>query len=138
MVSRFSAVTTSSPIRVPVSPASAGAAKAAAVKAGATVTFSQPYAGLKSQPLLSDYTWNHTTLWAMKADPAYTYLQCGFSPTECDEQFRLLRARYGDDMLFHIEFMKNGENAVMPGAIPVVRFTTEERLNEMIAYCRSI
>jgi hypothetical protein len=74
----------------------------------------------------------------MKADPAYTYLQCGFSPTECEEQFRLLRERFGDEMLFHIEFMKNGEGVVTPGAIPVVRFTTEDRLNEMIAYCRSI
>jgi len=27
---------------------------------------------------------------------------------------------------------------VIPGAIPVVRFTTEERLNEMIDFCRSI
>jgi hypothetical protein len=88
--------------------------------------------------LLSDYTWNHTTLWAMKADPAYTYLQCGFSPTECEEQFRKLRERYGQEILFHIEFMKNGEGIVIPGAIPVVRFTTEERLNDMIAYCRSI
>ena len=115
-----------------------GALNAAVGLAGGEVTFCGPFDGPRTQPLLSDYTWNHTTLWAMKADPAYTYLQCGFSPTECDEQFRLLRARYGDDMLFHIEFMKNGENAVMPGAIPVVRFTTEERLNEMIAYCRSI
>ena len=52
--------------------------------------------------------------------------------------FRLLRERYGEEILFHIEFMKNGEGVVIPGAIPVVRFTTEERLNEMIAYCRSI
>jgi hypothetical protein len=74
----------------------------------------------------------------MKADPAYTYLQCGFSPTECEQQFRQLRERYGDEILFHIEFMKNGDGVVIPGAIPVVRFTTEERLNEMIAYCRSI
>jgi hypothetical protein len=27
---------------------------------------------------------------------------------------------------------------VIPGAIPVVRFTTEERLNDMIDYCRAI
>ena len=110
-----------------------------AVKAaGGEVTFSSPYEGPKTRPLLSDYTWNHTTLWAMKADPTYTYLQCGFSATECEEQFRLLRERYGQEILFHIEFMKNGEGQVIPGAIPVVRFTTEERLNDMIAYCRSI
>jgi FAD/FMN-containing dehydrogenase len=101
-------------------------------------TFAGLYVGPRTQPLLSDYTWNHTTLWAMKADPAYTYLQCGFSPGDCRQQFQLLRARYGEEILFHIEFMKNGMNQVVPGAIPVVRFTTEERLNEMIAYCRSI
>jgi len=116
----------------------AEALRTAIEAAGGEVTFAGEYVGPRTQPLLSDYTWNHTTLWAMKADPAYTYLQCGFSPTTCEEQFRLLRERYGDEILFHIEFMKNGENVVAPGAIPVVRFTTEERLNDMIAYCRSI
>jgi FAD/FMN-containing dehydrogenase len=120
--------------------ASAQAAElhAAAEASGGEVTFTGAYDGPRTQPLLSDYTWNHTTLWAMKADPAYTYLQCGFSAAECREQFRLLRERYGDEILFHIEFMKNGEGVVIPGAIPVVRFTTEDRLNDMIAYCRSI
>ncbi len=111
---------------------------AAAETAGGEVTFSGKYEGPRTQPLLSDYTWNHTTLWAMKADAGYTYLQCGFSPENCREQFRLLRERYGDEILFHIEFMKNGEGVVIPGAIPVVRFTSAERLNEMIAHCRSI
>lgn len=101
-------------------------------------TFSNAYEGTRTQPLLSDYTWNHTTLWAMKADAAYTYLQCGFSIDGCREQFRLLRERFGQEILFHIEFMKNGTGEVVPGAIPVVRFTTAERLNEMIAYCREI
>lgn len=112
--------------------------RTAVEQAGGEVTFSGAYEGPRTQPLLSDYTWNHTTLWAMKADPAYTYLQCGFSATESREQFRLLRERYGHEILFHIEFMKNGDGVVIPGAIPVVRFTTEVRLNEMIAFCRSI
>jgi len=116
----------------------ADALRTAAVEAGGEVTFSGEFVGPRTQPLLSDYTWNHTTLWAMKADPAYTYLQCGFSATECRKQFQLLRERFGQEVLFHIEFMKNGDGVVIPGAIPVVRFTTEERLNEMIAFCRSI
>ena len=115
-----------------------GALSAAAGLAGGEVTFSGPYEGPRTQPLLSDYTWNHTTLWAMKADAAYTYLQCGFSPLECEEQFRLLRERFGEEILFHIEFMKNGEGVVIPGAIPVVRYVSEARLNEMIDYCRTI
>ena len=105
---------------------------------GGEVTFAGAYDGPRTQPLLSDYTWNHTTLWAMKADAAYTYLQCGFSPVDCREQFAKLRAKFGEEILFHIEFMKNGEGVVIPGAIPVVRFVSEERLNEMIDTCRSI
>ena len=118
--------------------AQAGTFADAARAAGGEITFSGAYEGPRTQPLLSDYTWNHTTLWAMKADAAYTYLQCGFSPTECREQFRKLRERFGNEILFHIEFMKNGDGIVIPGAIPVVRFTSEERLNDMISFCRSI
>lgn len=112
--------------------------KEAAAAAKGHVTFTGEYTGPRTQPLLSDYTWNHTTLWAMKTDPTWTYLQAGFSPSGCMEQFRLLRERYGKDILFHIEFMKNGSGIVVPGAIPLVYFRTEERLNEMIAYCREI
>jgi len=102
------------------------------------VTFSAPYAGLRTLPLLSDYTWNHTTLWAMKFDPEYTYLQCGFDAVAARSQFVRLKQRFGDEFLFHIEFMKNAQGVVVPGSIPVVRFSTEERLNEMIDYCREI
>ncbi len=110
----------------------------AAGAANGEVTFAGAYTGPRTQPLLSDYTWNHTTLWAMKADPVWTYIQAGFSTTNCMEQFRLLREKYGKEILFHIEFMKNGEGVVVPAAIPLVYFTTEERLNELIAYCREI
>jgi hypothetical protein len=114
------------------------ALEAAAREAGGIVTLSAPYQGLRTTPLLSDYTWNHTTLWAMKADPGYTYLQCGFDAVNARSQFAQLKQRFGQDFLLHIEFMKNGQGVVFPGAIPVVRFTTEERLNEMIDFCREL
>jgi len=110
----------------------------AAKDAGGEVTLAAPYTGLRTMPLLSDYTWNHTTLWAIKQDSAFTYLQCGFSPTEARSQFAQLKEKFGDEVLFHIEFMKSGTGAIIPGAIPLVRFTTEERLNEMIDFCRAI
>ncbi|MBB6142072.1 FAD/FMN-containing dehydrogenase [Silvibacterium bohemicum] len=110
----------------------------AARSAGGTVTHSGAYSGLRTTPLLSDYTWNHTTLWAIKHDDAYTYLQCGFDPDRVREQMKLLKEKFGDEILFHIEFMKNGAGRVIPGAIPLVSYTTEERLNEMIGTCREI
>jgi FAD/FMN-containing dehydrogenase len=110
----------------------------AARDSGGEVTHSARYAGFRSTPLLSDYTWNHTTLWAMKADATYTYLQCGFDRARVREQFDLLKRRYGNEFLFHIEWMKNGASEIVPAAIPVVRFSTEARLSEMIDYCRTI
>jgi hypothetical protein len=112
--------------------------EAAAREAGGVVTQSGVYPGLNARPLLSDYTWNHTTLWAMRTDDAYTYLQCGFNPDTARDQMRRLRERFGTEILFHMEFMKNGDGRVIPGAIPLVYYTTEERLNDMINFCREI
>ena len=115
--------------------------QAAATEAGGEITHAAPYTGLRTVPLLSDYTWNHTTLWVMKQDPTFTYLQCGFSPTEARSQFAALKAKFGDEILFHLEWMKtvrDGTGAVIPGSIPIVRYTTEARLNEMIDFCQSI
>jgi hypothetical protein len=112
--------------------------ESAAKADGGEVTLAAPYTGLRTTPLLSDYTWNHTTLWAIKQDAAFTYLQCGFSPTEARSQFATLKQHFGDEILFHIEFMKNGSGTIVPGSIPLVRFTTEQRLNQIIDLCRSI
>jgi FAD/FMN-containing dehydrogenase len=116
----------------------AAALEAAARAAGASIPYSGAYHGLRSHPLLSDYTWNHTTLWALKTDPAWTYLQCGFDPAAVRGQFRKLKARFGEEILFHIEFMKNGAGQVIPGSIPVVYYRGEARLNETIDFCREI
>ena len=110
----------------------------AAKAAGGEVTLGAAYTGLRTVPLLSDYTWNHTTLWAMKQDSAFTYLQCGFSAAHAREQFAALKQRFGDEFLLHLEFMKIGSGEVIPGSIPLVRYSTEARLNEMIAFCRSV
>lgn len=109
-----------------------------ASKSGGEVTYSGAYAGLRTRPLLSDYTWNHTTLWAMTSDDAYTYLQCGFDPVTVREQLRQLKKRFGKEILFHMEFIKNGDGQVIPGALPVVYFINEERLNELMDFCRQI
>jgi len=111
---------------------------AAVLAAGGAIQLSAAWPGLRSQPLLSDYTWNHTTLWAMKSNPEYTYLQCGYDPERVHEQLATLKARYGDSYLHHMEWMKNGVGVMIPGAIPIIKFTTPEALNEMIDFCRSI
>src|SRR5258708_12475923 len=93
----------------------------AAREAGGAVTSSAPYNGLRTIPLLSDYTWNHTTLWALKTDPAYTYLQTGFNPAPFRGQFLQLKQRFGDQILSHIKFFKNSTHHVFPSPIPIPR-----------------
>ena len=111
--------------------------KAMIAAAEGSVTFEQGYREPRRGPLLSDYTWNHTTLWALKFDPELTYLQCGFNRERVREQFAQLKEKFGDEFLFHIEFLK-ADGAVVPGSIPVVRFSTDERLREMIDFCEKI
>lgn len=111
---------------------------AQAEESGGQITLAQGHQEPRRGPLLTDYTWNHTTLWAIKVDPALTYLQCNFDPDRVREQFRLLRARFGNDFLFHMEMVKNGSGRVIPCCLPIVRYRTEPYLNEMIDYCREI
>jgi len=121
-----------------IATAQCAALEAAARESGGDVTYSGPYLGVRARPLLSDYTWNHTTLWAIGADEAYTYLQCAFDPATVREQMRRLKERFGNEILFHMEFWKAADGRVIPGAIPLVYYTTEARLNDMISFCREI
>jgi FAD/FMN-containing dehydrogenase len=116
--------------------------KARAEAAGLTVSHQIPHHEPRRAPMLSDYTWNHTTLWAIKADERITYLQSGFSENY-REQIRLLHQRFPGEMMFHLEFVRgaprNGPmNRVSIGSIPLVVFQSEERLKEIIQYCTEI
>ncbi|ULO04993.1 FAD-binding oxidoreductase [Paenibacillus sp. 19GGS1-52] len=86
---------------------------------------------------LSDFTWNHTTLWALKTDPSLTYLQAGFHPVDFPGQIRQIKAEFGDEVLMHLEFMRSA-GVIVPAALPIIRYTTHERLYEIIAFFLSI
>ncbi|MCF3648564.1 FAD-binding oxidoreductase [Synoicihabitans lomoniglobus] len=126
-----------------VDESSADAVAARAEAAGLSVPHRIPYHYPRKPPMLSDYTWNHTTLWALKADPAWTYLQSGFG-ANYREQFQLLHAKFPGEILFHLEFtrgnpkMGGASPTVACGGIPLVHFKSEERLKEIIEYCTSI
>jgi hypothetical protein len=115
-----------------------GKLSAAIIAAEGEPVYTQHFEEPRKGPLLTDYTWNHTTLWAIKVDPTLTYLQCGFDPERCREQFDELRKKFGDEILFHIEFVKNESGIIIPAALPIVRYKNATRLSEMIDYCRQI
>lgn len=98
---------------------------------------SAPEEYLNGALLLSDFSWNHTTLWAMKADSRWTYLQDQFDPDRLFEQLKLRKAKYGDDVLEHIEFMIF-QGRMYPQGLSLVRFHSKEQLWELMAYCEEI
>jgi FAD/FMN-containing dehydrogenase len=86
---------------------------------------------------ISDFTWNHTTLWALKTDPAFTYLQADFSLGSVSEQARRLKAEFGEEVLLHLEWIRVAGELV-PTSLPLVRFTNADRLYDIIAFCEGI
>ncbi len=105
---------------------------------GGVVTWqSPPEDYLKRGLLLSDFAWNHTTLWAMKVDENITYLQDQFDPDRVYEQLRLRKERYGDQILEHIEFMKF-RGRLYPQGLSLVRYQDRDQLWELMDYCEKI
>jgi len=85
---------------------------------------------------LSDFTWNHTTLWALKSDRTVTYLQAGFSPDRYVEQIREIKKEFGDEVLLHFEWMRSG-GRLTPASLPIVRYRSEKRLYDIIRFFES-
>lgn len=115
-----------------------------ATEAGLATVFDRPLSDPPKPPFITDYTWNHTTLWAMQSDPTFTYLQAGFG-ANFREQIAELHQRFPGELLFHLEWTAgnakladNPGGRVVVGGIPLVRFRSEERLNEIIQTCRDL
>jgi FAD/FMN-containing dehydrogenase len=81
---------------------------------------------------LYEYTWNHTTLQVLKSDRGVTYLQCLFPHDRLLESIEGMNVRFGDDLIQHLEFIRFG-GQVTVSALPVVRYTTPQSLDAMIA-----
>lgn len=82
---------------------------------------------------LGEFTWNHTTLHARSVDSSLTYLQSLFPADKNLKLVEQLYHHFGDEVMMHLEFIRVNGKAI-PAALQVVRYTTEERLNEIIRY----
>lgn len=106
---------------------------AVAARHGGQLDFALP---LDTRTRLSDFTWNHTTLWAKKSDDALTYLQTGWSVERFAEQFGAIKREYGDDFAMHGEYFRAG-GAPFAAALPIVAFKGREHLNRLVAFVES-
>ena len=96
------------------------------------ITYEAPHDDSPGVVPLYEYTWNHTTLQWLKQDRTITYLQCLFPHDRLIESVREMWAMFPDEVLPHLEFIRFG-GRVTCSALPIVRYTTAERLNEIIA-----
>ncbi len=97
---------------------------------GGEITYSKTATEASKGTSLLEFTWNHTTLHARSIDPSLTYLQTFYFTLERVEQ---MYKYFGEEAVIHLEFLKAGGKAV-PAGLQLVRFTTAERLQEIIAY----
>ena len=86
----------------------------------------------RSNRTIVEATWNHTTLHAMKVDKGLTYIQAGFQPELHVQQAKALRARLGDEVLVHLEFIRTKEGAPNCSGLQLVRYRGDERLAEIM------
>ncbi len=78
-----------------------------------------------------EYGWNHTTLRAIRVDPSITYLQVRYRYPVHLELVEQVRREFGEEVLQHLEVIRESGKAMFAG-LPIVKFTTEERLDEIV------
>jgi FAD/FMN-containing dehydrogenase len=90
------------------------------------------FGGKGSMPPLYEYTWNHTTLHALKTEPTITYLQIRFPEERELETAAAIEQVFGDELLLHLEFQRR-LGRIFLSSLPIVRYRSPERLREVIA-----
>jgi FAD/FMN-containing dehydrogenase len=93
--------------------------------------------GKGAMPPLYEYTWNHTTLHALKVEPTITYLQIRFPEGRELETVAEMERVFGDELLLHLEFQRRF-GRVFLSSLPILRYRSPERLREVIVEVEAI
>lgn len=98
---------------------------------GAVVFRADTETDLKGLPPAYELTWNHTTLRAIRVDPTITYLQVRYLGEDYIERVGKMVEIFGDEVPGHIELIRF-DGKIGAAGLPLVRFTTKERLEEIM------
>jgi FAD/FMN-containing dehydrogenase len=79
-------------------------------------------------PPVYELAWNHTTLRGLKVEPGVTYLQTQYRNFD---NLREMIELFGEEVPMHVELIRFDGRIVFAG-LPIVRYTSEERLEEII------
>ena len=97
-----------------------------------TITYKAPSEDVLAKVPLYEHAWNHTTLQMLKNDRGITYLQCLYPHDRLVEAVAEVGAKFGDEVRQHLEFIRLNGFMTATG-IPIVRYSTPERLYEIMA-----
>ena len=100
---------------------------------GGALRWQAPQGQSRGLPL-RELSWNHTTLHWRAQHPDWTYLQMLLPQPEapCLER---LRQQWGDDLLWHLEAVRQ-QGAARLAALPLLRWRGEEALQQLLNDCR--
>ncbi|MBZ9916770.1 MULTISPECIES: FAD-binding oxidoreductase [unclassified Mesorhizobium] len=85
----------------------------------------------KGLPPAYELAWNHTTLRALRVDPDITYLQSLYPFPNQLALVEKMDAMFPGEVFSHLEFVRLDGNVTCFG-LPLIKFTTEARLDEII------
>ena len=118
---------------IALAPSSEPAMQELVAQWGGEVTYRKDAAEIaRTNRTLLEYTWNHTTLVAMRNEKDLTYLQCAYTAGQHVEQVRQLHQMLNPEVQLHAEFIRNLDGRMTCTALPIVRFSTEERLQAIM------
>ncbi len=106
-----------------------------ATAAGGQISYRKTAAESGNRTLI-EFTWNHTTLVAMKLDRNLTYIQSGFEPTRHVAQVKALEKALAGEVMMHLEFLRTKDGLFNCSGLQLVRFSTEARLDEIMQIYR--
>ncbi|MCP9841061.1 FAD-binding oxidoreductase [Synechococcus sp. J7-Johnson] len=100
---------------------------------GGRLVWQAPERGCRGVPL-RELCWNHTTLHMRAHDPGWTYLQMLLPQPEAPA-LEALKQRWGDDLLWHLEAVRQ-QGCQRLAALPLVRWRGPEALLELMEQAR--
>jgi FAD/FMN-containing dehydrogenase len=99
---------------------------------GGTITYKVPSEDVPTKVPLYEHAWNHCTLQMFKVDRNITYLQVLYPHDRIVQAAAEIGARFEGEVMQHLQFIRINGLMTATG-IPVIRYSTPERLYEIMA-----
>jgi FAD/FMN-containing dehydrogenase len=118
-------------VMIMVAAANTVAVRSLVAERGGAITLERNDAAQAEQVPLYEYTWNHTTLQALKVDKSVTYLQTLFPLGANVEALIASHEMFGEEVMAHAEFQRR-QGRTNCSSLQVVRYSSDERLWQIV------